>query len=137
MAEIVAFCEHRQDRPTILLVDDAFLMRGVLSEILEDSGLHAIGAASGEEAVAYLCGPEQIDLVFSDIKMPCADGFALARWIHENRPDIPVILTGGYPGKAAIAAQSCGAEFLHKPCSFDLIVTSIREALARGQAVRA
>jgi DNA-binding NtrC family response regulator len=137
MAEIVAFSGNRQDRPTILLVDDAFLMRGVLGEILEDSGWHAVRAASGEEAMAHLRGPEQIDQVFSDIKMPGISGFALARWIHENRPDIPVILAGGTIGKANSAADLCGAELLHKPCNFDSIVTRIRETLARRLALQA
>jgi DNA-binding NtrC family response regulator len=138
MNEIVAFSEHGPDRPTILLVDDAFLMRSVLAEILEDNGLHAVPAASDEEAIAHLRSPEQIDLVFSDLKAPGESGFALARWIHENRPDIPVILAGGYyAGKTGTAAQSCGAAFLHRPCNFDSIVASIREALARKPAIPA
>jgi hypothetical protein len=42
-----------------------------------------------------------------------------------------VILVSGYPGKANMAAELCQAEFLRKPCDFELIVTKIREAIAR------
>jgi DNA-binding NtrC family response regulator len=106
-------------------------MRGVLVEILQDNGFRAIAAASAEEAMALLTGSAHIDLVFSDIKMPGIDGFTLARWIHLNHPQMPVILVSGYPGKANMAAELCQAEFLRKPCDFELIVTKIREAIAR------
>jgi DNA-binding NtrC family response regulator len=113
-------------------VDDEFLMRAVLGEILQDNGFRTIAVASAEEAIAHLTGSAHIDLVFSDIKMPGLDGFTLARWIHFNRPDMPVILASGYPGKTNMAAELCRAEFLRKPCDFDLIVTKIRETIARS-----
>jgi DNA-binding NtrC family response regulator len=131
MAEVIAFPERRKDRHTVLVVDDEFLMRGVLVEILQDSGFDTIAAASAEEAMTCLTGPAHVDLVFSDIKMPGIDGFTLARWIHLNHPDMPVILVSGYPGKANMAAELCQAEFLRKPCDFELIVTKIRETIAR------
>jgi CheY-like chemotaxis protein len=44
-----------------------------------------------------------VDLVFTDAMMPCVtDGFALARWLGENHPEIPIIVTSGdadTPGK--------------------------------------
>ena len=137
MAEVIAFPERRSDRHTVLVVDDEFLMRGVLVEVLQDNGFVAIGVASAEEAMAYLSGPGHVDLVFSDIKMPGIDGFNLARWIHEQRPEIPVILASGYPGKANMAAELCQAEFLRKPCDFETIVEKIRAAIERRKVRKA
>jgi len=134
MADVIAFPERRQARHTVLVVDDEYLMRGVLGEVLEDAGFAVIAAASAEEAMTYLEGPSPIDLVFSDIKMPGADGFTLAKWVHHNKPDLPVILASGYAGKTNIAAELCEAEFLRKPCDFDLIVTKVRDAIARRKA---
>jgi DNA-binding NtrC family response regulator len=61
----------------------------------------------------------------------------LARWIHQHRPEIPVILASGYPGKANMAAELCQAEFLRKPCDFELIVEKIRETIERRKSCRA
>jgi two-component system NtrC family sensor kinase len=131
VADIIAFPERKPDQPTVLVADDEYMMRGVLTEILQDSGFVVIAAESGAEAVRILSSHTHIDAVFSDIKMPGMDGFALAKWVHENRPDTPVILASGYTGKTNMAADLCGAEFLRKPYDFDLIVEQLRQTLAR------
>jgi DNA-binding NtrC family response regulator len=137
MAQVIAFPDRKSAKHTVLVVDDEFLMRGVLVEILQDSGFLAVGVASAEEAMAHLSSRAGVDLVFSDIKMPGIDGFTLARWIHQHRPEIPVILASGYPGKANMAAELCQAEFLRKPCDFELIVEKIRETIERRKSCRA
>lgn len=137
MADVIAFPDRKKDQHRVLVVDDEFLMRGVLVEILQDNGFHAIPVASAEEAIARLSAGERIDLVFSDIKMPGADGFALARWVHEHRSETPVILASGYPGKANMAAELCQAEFMRKPCDFEQIVDRIREAIERRKVRQA
>lgn len=137
MADILAFPSRRHDAPTVLVVDDEFLMRGVLTEILQDSGFRVLAAASADDAIALLNGQDVIDLVFSDIKMPGPDGFSLARWVHQNKPGMPVILASGYSGKTNMAAELREAEFLRKPCDFEMIVTKIRETIARKQTCRA
>jgi two-component system NtrC family sensor kinase len=131
MADIIAFPDRKPDQPTVLVVDDEYMMRGVLTEILQDSGFAVIPAESGVEAVHILSGHSRVDAVFSDIKMPGMDGFELAKWVHENRPDTPVILASGYTGKTNMAADLCGAEFLRKPYDFDLIIEHLRQTLAR------
>jgi two-component system, NtrC family, sensor kinase len=137
MADIIAFPERRADQPTVLVVDDEYMMRGVLSEILKDSGFVVLAAASGQDAVDILTHHPNVDAVFSDIKMPGMDGFALAKWIHEHRPDTPVILASGYTGKTNMAAELCGAEFLRKPYDFDLIIEQLRETMGRRRPHRA
>ena len=131
MAEIIAFPERAPNQPTVLVVDDEYLIRGVLTEILQDSGFSVVAAESGEEAVHILTRLPHIDAVFSDIKMPGMDGFALAKWVHEHRPDTPVILASGYTGKTNMATDLCGAQVLRKPYDFDLIVEQLRETVAR------
>jgi two-component system, NtrC family, sensor kinase len=137
MADIIAFPERRPNQPTVLVVDDEYMMRGVLSEILRDSGFEVIPAASGEDAVEILTRLSNVDAVFSDIKMPGMDGFALAKWIHEHHPDTPVILASGYSGKTNMVAELCGAEFLRKPYDFDLIIEQLRQTVSRRHPHRA
>jgi DNA-binding NtrC family response regulator len=125
------------EAPTVLLVDDEFLMREVLTDILEEGGLHTIPVASIDEAKAWLKAGAAIDLVFDGIRMPAAESFALARWIHENRPGMPLILANGYGNHAHDAPELHDTQFLRKPCNFETIVTTIRQTIACAQAIHA
>ncbi len=129
MAEILQFPQPPPHNPTVLLVDDEYLVRGVLSEILKESGFAVVCAESGAEAIHILCGQQHVDLVFSDIKMAPMDGFEVAKWVHEHRPGLPVILASGYSGKTNMAAELNGAQFFRKPFDFDAVVEKIRETL--------
>jgi CheY-like chemotaxis protein len=129
MADILQFPQPPPHSPTVLLVDDEYLVRGVLSEILKESGFAVVCAESGAEAIHILSGGERIDLVFSDIKMAPMDGFEVAKWVHEHKPGMPVILASGYSGKTNMAADLNGAQFFRKPFDFDAVVEKIRETL--------
>ena len=131
MSNIISFPDRKSDQHVVLLVDDEYLVRGVLKEILQEQGFYVIAVGSAAEAIQLLAKLVHIDVVFSDIKMPDMDGFELARWIHLNQPDIPVILASGYAGKTNMAAELGWAEFVRKPFDFDHIVAKIREVAER------
>jgi CheY-like chemotaxis protein len=88
---------HDPDQPTrILVVEDEVLVRLSVAAYLRSCGYHVIEAKTADEAVAVLGAHKGIDMVFSDIQMPGSmDGFALAHWLHRERPDIHVLLTSG------------------------------------------
>jgi DNA-binding NtrC family response regulator len=130
MADIIQFPQATPHQPTVLLVDDEYLVRGVLGEILKESGFHVVPAENGAEAIHILSKLERVDLVFSDIKMAPLDGFELAKWVHENKPGLPVILASGYSGKTNMAAELSGAQFFRKPFDFDAVVEKIRDTIA-------
>ena len=138
MAEIIDFPEQQQaGRHVVLVVDDEFLVRTVLSEILKDAGFHVLQAETAHDAIAILEHPPQVDhvdLVFSNVKMPGMDGFELARWVNENKADTPVILASGYVGKTNMAAELRCAEVLKKPFDFDAVIDKIRDTISRRQS---
>lgn len=74
-----------------------------------------------------------VDLVFSDVNMPGPmDGLGLARWLHNYRPEVPVILTA--PQKVIEAKALCeevGETVLSKPSAGKF------DALPRGHLLRA
>lgn len=133
MADIIQFPQATPQQPIVLLVDDEYLVRGVLSEILKEAGFEVVPAENGAEAILILSQLERVDLVFSDIKMAPLDGFALAKWAHENKPGLPVILASGYSGKTNMAAELSGAQFFRKPFDFDAVVEKIRDTIANKQ----
>jgi CheY-like chemotaxis protein len=94
-----------------------------------------IEAADGDKARATLDGGATIDLVFSDVRMPGQmDGLALAQWIRQHRPSIPVILTSGYAGTAP-AAAFCD-RFLDKPYLPTEIFQHIAALIQSGSRAR-
>ena len=118
--------------PKILVVEDEVLLRFSLSEDLQECGFDVVASGSADEAVEIIRhGLGDIDLVFSDIAMPgVMDGVALAQWIHEYRPGLPVILTSGDEKRGASARQLCGRElFFPKPYDLHKVVAQIRAML--------
>ena len=124
--------EQNDDRDTILVVEDEILIRMVIADYLRDCGYRVFEASSADEAVVLLQRPDiVIDIVFSDVEMPGSmDGFALARWIRQHRPETGVVLAGS-PNKAAEAATDlCEDGPLPKPYESQPVVDRIRRMLA-------
>jgi DNA-binding NtrC family response regulator len=118
--------------PAILVVDDDALIRLTLSDHLQDCGFKVLEASTGDEALAIMAAPAfTVDLVFTDVTMPgLTDGFALAKWIHENQPGTPVIVTSGDADKIATAHDiGEGIQFVPKPYDLDALTTHIRQKL--------
>ncbi len=81
----------------ILIVDDEFLVRGLLASYLSDlTEIEVVGAVgSAREALDFI--EETIpDIIFTDINMPIMDGMQMARNILMQRPYIKVIVITGY-----------------------------------------
>ena len=83
-----------KDRQRVLVVDDSYMNRMILTEILK-SDYEIINASSGEECLEiiekYGTG---IDIILLDIVMPGMDGFEVLNYMNNNNwiEDIPVIL---------------------------------------------
>jgi DNA-binding response OmpR family regulator len=128
MAQVISF--PRERRPTVLIVDDAPAIRGFLCDHLNESGFQCLSTGSGEEAIRLLAHGSAIDLVFADVQMAGSlDGFGLARWVKENRPEVPVLLASGNLGKARLHEELWGAQIMPKPYDFDLVVRRIHAAI--------
>ena len=120
-----------QQRPVILVVEDEELVRVSAAEYLRFSHFDVIEAATADEAVTLLSAGANVDLVFSDIRMPGRlDGYGLAQWLAAHRPALPVLLTSGFAGAAREPAIR--RPVLPKPYSFDLMLHRISTLLSDG-----
>jgi len=63
--------------------------------VLETGGHRAVVVSDGSEAIARF-GAEPFDVVFTDLAMPRASGWQVARAIKEMAPAVPVILVTGF-----------------------------------------
>ena len=129
MADIVPFPIEYGRHYTVLVVDDEPAIRAVLCEFLKECGLGSVSAGSAGEALALMESRGDIDLVFSDVRMPGGmDGCALAHWILENKPELPVILATG-DARTVHAAGLSQIETFGKPYDFEAAVRKIRDTI--------
>jgi two-component system chemotaxis sensor kinase CheA len=78
---------------SIMVVDDALMVRELQRSILERGGYNVRTANDGAEALAMLA-EQPADLVVTDLEMPNMDGFVLTRRIraHPRLANIPVLI---------------------------------------------
>ena len=101
---------------TLLVAEDDIFIRAMIAEFLRDSGFDVVEAGSAQEALDVFESGADIDLLFSDVKMPGAmDGCDLAKHVRENWPDTKVILTSGYSDALLKADDSILGAVLKKP----------------------
>ena len=126
--------ENPDEIETILVVDDEVLIRMPIAEYLRDCGYRVVEAVNGDEAISVLTAADcEIDLILSDVQMPgSVDGFALARWVRQNRPGLEIILTSGYAGAAKESKDLCNEkDIVAKPYEFERLLDQIKQSLAR------
>lgn len=79
----------------VLIVDDESLVSASLKAFLEDEGLTAVSADSGEEAIEILRQDPGYDVCIMDMRLPGMDGNTAIRSIHELCPKMSFIVHTG------------------------------------------
>ncbi len=83
----------------LLIVDDEAQTREALSSYFpwEEVGFHIIGQASnGREALHFIDGDHQVDIVLTDIRMPVMSGIELAEDLYSSKRNIKIVFLSGY-----------------------------------------
>ncbi|MEN6360260.1 MAG: sigma-54 dependent transcriptional regulator [Smithella sp.] len=114
----------------ILIVDDEFNIRLVLSAMLKKEGYSIASATDGLEALQILKAGK-IDVVVTDLKMPNLDGMGLLNRITEQYPAVPVIIITAHGTVAtAVEALKKGAlDYITKPFELDDLKNVISKAI--------
>jgi DNA-binding NtrC family response regulator len=123
--------QRMQTKGRILVVDDEVNARNALGELLRDEGYAVESAADGFKALGKMedFAP---DLVLTDLKMPGMDGIQLLRRVHEQDPDLPVIVMTAFGEvETAVGAMRAGArDYLSKPVNFGELDAVLARELA-------
>ena len=86
--------------PSVLLVEDEFLIRVVLIDALGDVGLACIEAATGQAALDVIAGTTALSAIIVDIGLPDMSGERVIEAAARHRPGTPIIRSSGRPGPA-------------------------------------
>ncbi len=122
--------------PTILVIDDDDSVRKSLARLLRSAGLNVETFSSGEaslERAPY----EGVGCIVLDVCMSGLSGTDLQARLAQNGCDIPIIfLTGHGTIPMGVAAMKQGAmDFLTKPVDDEVLLRTVRGALARHESV--
>lgn len=106
----------------IVLADDEREEREGIAYLIEkyQYPLKVIFAENGKEALHYIYQNE-VDILFTDVKMPVMDGLELAKLVNEYNPDIKIVIFSAY-GEFDYAKQALEANavsYLLKPIELD------------------
>ena len=110
----------------ILVVEDNLEVGKFATQALGELGYHTRWVTSGKQALAELEGPNEYDMVFSDVVMPGMSGIELGQEVQRLYPHLPFVLTSGY-SEAIVQSGASGFPLLKKPYSIAGLSRIIQE----------
>lgn len=123
---------HMNDTIRILAVDDEPDLRSLLRILLQGKGYQVDEAASGDEAVALVCGEICYDLVIMDIMMPGMNGVEACRRIREHSTVPMLFLTARSRLEDKQQAYGSGGDdYLVKPFAPNELLLKVESLLRR------
>jgi CheY-like chemotaxis protein len=118
-------------RPTVLVVEDEYLVREFAASMLRDQGYNVLEAATGAAAREIVRDQRTIDALFTDLVMPGGvSGLDLIEALRAERPNLRVILTSGYATALVERDLPPGVRFLRKPYRHMELVETLAELLS-------
>lgn len=120
--------ESNTGSPTVLIVDDEADLREALKMQFELSGVRALCAANGNEALDLLKKGDQskVAVILSDVLMPNGDGLHLLKGMRENNINIPIIFMTGFENLITESADKLGfSAKISKPFDWEQLYSVI------------
>lgn len=119
-------------KETVLLAEDADVVRKLIRQTLEMLGYTVLDADSGQQALDLEAGYKgPIDLLLTDVVMSDFGGKKLADAICQRRPSIKVLFMSGYTDDALTryGVESSQSAFLPKPFTAPTLARIVRDVL--------
>ena len=119
----------------LLVVDDRWENRSVLSNLLEPIGFVIVEAADGQEGVDQAI-EHKPDLIISDIAMPVKDGYALIEEIRAMSDpalrNVPIVVSSAsvFESDRCESFEAGANGFLPKPVETDTLFAELKKLLA-------
>ena len=123
----------------VWILDDDAAIRWVLERAMASAQLSCRSFSDGQALLDALATAEMTQakpqVVISDIRMPGLDGLAMLSLIHQQVPNLPVIIMTAHSDlDSAVQAYQQGAfEYLPKPFDIDQAVALVHKAIAQHQ----
>lgn len=114
---------------TALVAEDEPDLLNILSDMLQEMGIHVLRASNGNEALMIQEDYDgEIDFLLTDVVMPEMNGVKLAELFESVRPDSRVMYMSGYPANNLMhrAKLPEDAVMMSKPIDMEKLSSIIR-----------
>lgn len=114
------------NQPVVLLVEDEFLVRQTLVDILREAEFWVVEAQDADEAFELLRSRADVAAVLTDVNMPGSmNGFEFAHLIRQGWPKLGVLVISGQPdpGPGGLPSHTT---FLRKPFRPTVLIKALR-----------
>jgi DNA-binding NarL/FixJ family response regulator len=114
----------------ILIVDDHDLVRHGLERIFEKTqGMKIVAEKNNGVDALHWLRHNECDVALLDISMPGITGIEVLKQIHEEKPNLPILILSNYPEDqyAVRLIKSGAAGYLTKGCATAIMVKAVRE----------
>jgi DNA-binding NtrC family response regulator len=121
----------------ILIVDDEPMICRILQDLLEDEG-YKVSVCNDAGTANKKLDNEQFDLAMLDVFLSSnADGLKLAKHIHTNHNDVPVILMTGYANAVDVDISCVSGSYtcISKPFHLIDIIKAVRTITDRNHVI--
>ncbi len=121
--------------PTVLLVEDEVLISHLVADWLSERGFAVHEVTTGDEALDYVGGGGEVDVMFTDVNLPgTIDGAELAARVRQMRPELPIVYASGRYSSAQIAPLVPRSVFVPKPYDPAAICTLLARLTEEARA---
>jgi two-component system cell cycle sensor histidine kinase/response regulator CckA len=114
---------------SVLIVEDDPGVRQIVEIVLRRAGHEVVAVEGPHEALAFLNGQSNINLVLIDVVMPDMNGYELAAEIKKIAPGARIVFMSGYAPDTG--RQPVDDNFLAKPFTTESLTHVVRHAMAR------
>ena len=120
----------------ILLIDDEPAQITSIKSFLKRRDYTVSSANSGPEGIDIV-KDGNIDLVFTDYRMPEMNGLEVVQSIHQINPELPVVVITAFSDiKDAVQVMKEGAfDYLSKPIQLDELEILVKKAQERNNLI--
>lgn len=125
-----------EDVQTILVVDDAALMRRRLESSLNTYGFATFTCSDGQEAWQWLQANGAPDMMITDVEMPNMDGFTLIDRCRQSNMEMPILVVSSRLSEEwGKEAERLGAnDYLNKGFSTPELINCVKTHLNKQPA---
>ena len=119
----------------VLFVDDEPNILSALQRMLRGQRLewNMLFAGSGQEALEILA-INDVDVIVTDMKMPCMDGAELLERVSERYPHVVRVILSGYSEKeGSMRSVGNAHQYLSKPCDPEVLISTIESICAQRE----
>jgi PAS domain S-box-containing protein len=120
---------------TVLVVEDAHMVRRMVVDQLETAGLTVLEAPTGEDAITLAAEtpPGSLGLVLTDVVMPEMNGPQVVQGVRKHHPTAKTIFMSGHPRN--LLSDLSGTRLLRKPFTRKQLLDEVRRALEADDPV--